>query len=68
MKWADAGVDSSGPLASKNGASQKGKGGRDEKEPRGNASVSKYTRGVKITTMATLLVYTCALNRPSQRS
>jgi hypothetical protein len=46
-------VDSSAPLPNKKGASQKGKGGRDEKASRGTPPVSKSPRGEKDVTVGT---------------
>jgi hypothetical protein len=53
VKGATAGVDSSAPLPTKKGASQEGKGGRDEKVFRGTPPVSKSPRGEKDVTVGT---------------
>jgi hypothetical protein len=46
-------VDSSAPLPTKKGATQEGKGGRDEKASRGTPPVSKSPRGEKDVTVGT---------------
>jgi hypothetical protein len=70
VKGANAGVDSSATLPTKNGASGEGKGGRDVKSSRRTPPETKSPRGEKDVTVGTtagghLISHPTALNTPS---
>jgi hypothetical protein len=70
VKGANAGVDSSSTLSTKNGASDEGKGGRDVKSSSRTPPETKSPRGEKDVTVGTtagghLITHPTALNKPS---
>jgi hypothetical protein len=70
VKGAKAGVDSSAPLPTKDGASDDGKGGRDVKTSRTTPLVTKSPRGEKDVTVGTtagghLVTHPVASKKPS---
>jgi hypothetical protein len=70
VKWANAGVDSSATLSTKNGAPGEGKGGWDVKSSRRTPPENKSPTGEKDVTVGTtagghLISHPTALNKPS---